>query len=79
MGIFEIEKLTCEDCIWGTQCSAEYICADFDPLEAEAHWDDVEEFRSAYDIYIKKRQCACTVNEYPLSFTDSSLKTAGVI
>lgn len=79
MGIFEIEKLTCRDCIWGTQCPAETICADFDPLlETDACWDDKEEFISEYDNYIKKRQYPCTEEAYSPSLTALLLSIAEV-
>lgn len=77
MGIFENEKFTCEDCIWGTQCPAEQICADFDPLyEVETSWEDISEFISVYDKYIKERPCPCKDEIYFPIFTGLSHKSA---
>ena len=70
MGILEIEKLTCGDCIWGNQCPAETICEYFDSItEYEPCWGDEEDFASVYSNYIKKRLCPCTDETYFPLFT----------
>lgn len=70
MGIFEIEKLTCGDCVWGAQCHADYICEDFDPaVEIDHCWSDKVEFELEYEEYIRERQCTCKDNS-PILLAD---------
>lgn len=58
MGIFERTELSCEECLWGGQCPAEYICDDFDPIdEAEGtEPPDRGVFEKEYLEYCTNRQ-----------------------
>lgn len=60
MGNFEIKDLTCADCVWGSQCCSDSLCADFDPLdeniEAELFVPNKDEFAAEYIAYCASAQ-----------------------
>lgn len=58
MGNFEMREYTCEDCQWGGQCPAEYICEEFDLADEteDIAPPDRDAFEKEYQEYCSSRQ-----------------------
>lgn len=58
MGNFETREFTCADCLWGSQCPAEFTCEEFDLAEDQDHSEapSRDDFEKEYLDYCANRQ-----------------------